>query len=299
MDQLVVETSGGCNRRCPGCLRQSYPTPNQSLPLLRTVRQRIGTSELMPENLFRKIFEEAAKLGFHGRVTLQFFNEPLLDERLEHLGRIVKGLLPYSPLLICSNADLMTPERAASLDGLFDQINIALYMPRQRQTKRELELLSWFKTTRLNFTKGDHVVTHHSASPDLEQVVAEVVDRPCTLYNRWLIVNWDGTVSHCCDDISGIFDLGNLKDLSMREVWFGSRNRELVRTLSRAGGRRSFDYCRCCPRLGGTERQGTRALLSAVLDRVKAVPLSWATRLRVHAGIASRAKTQESSGSVR
>lgn len=261
---LVVETAGACNRTCTSCLRQSYPRGGATLPLLRTVQHQVGASELMPEPLFERIVDEAAELAFRGLVTLQFFNEPLLDVRLGRLGRYVKEQLPGSPLWICSNADLLTEARAAELDGVFDQINVALYLPRHRQPQREQLLRSWFRTTRLKFTHGEHVVTHHSPGAALDRLVERVIERPCTQFNGMLIINWDGTVSHCCDDVAGDFALGNVHDLSISDVWFGARNLEIVAALSRPGGRREFAYCRSCPRRGHGDALGDAAKIRVV-----------------------------------
>ena len=260
-NHLIIETAGACNRTCGSCLRQTHPKREGTvIPLLRTVQHKPGRSELMPQELFVKIVGEAAELGFKGRVTLQFFNEPLLDERLVDLAEHVRVMLPQSPLWMCSNMDLMTKELAARLDGVLNRINVALYMPADKQSARERLLRSWFSKTNLFFTQGVHVVTHHSPSEQLSELISKVIDQTCRHYNRMLIVNWDGSISHCCEDVAAEFALGNLADMSVSDFWFGERNKHLVSTLSQPGGRREFDYCSSCPRegSGGLEARAAR-----------------------------------------
>lgn len=249
-NQLVIETIGSCNRTCPSCLRQSYPEArsSKSLPLLRTVETGVSQGVKLETEVFESLIDQSAALGFRGLVTLQFFNEPLLDDRLVDLGLYVRAKLPKSKRTFCSNGDLITPELAAEIDGVFHQINLSLYMPQAKQEARREWLRSLFKKTHLNFRHGIHFMTHFSPGPGLEEAVHAFQGQPCTLFDRWLIVNATGDVSYCCEDVNADFGLGNIKDTPVKEIWFGDRNRHLVRTLRHAGGRKKLPYCASCPR---------------------------------------------------
>ena len=100
-------------------------------------------------------------MGFGGTVCLQHYNEPLQDERLAAFGRAAKDVgFPY--VFTCTNADFMTEERAAELDGTFDELQIALYMKEPVKSKREAWLRTLFHKTRLTFTGGGFIPTHYS-----------------------------------------------------------------------------------------------------------------------------------------
>lgn len=264
-DTLFIETIGACNRTCTTCLRQTYPQKPGNLPLLRTIQHKPGMHpDLMDEDLFKSIIDQSVQLGFKGRITLQFFNEPLLDPRLESLASYAKEKLPTVPLWICTNADLLTEERAKNLDKLFSRLNIALYMPKNRQKKRQKVLRSWFSNATLNFTNGVHLLTHFSPSKHREAMIRKAINQPCTTFNPILIVNWDGTVSHCCDDLNGDFQLGNLQTTSIKDVWFGARNTEITSKLSSPGGRQNFEYCKNCPRVDDGSAIDQQAIIPIV-----------------------------------
>jgi len=44
---------------------------------------------------------------------------------------------------------------------------------------------------------------------------------PCRLPFTELLINWDGTVSLCCQDIEGEVIVGNVKKQSIKEIWQG------------------------------------------------------------------------------
>jgi hypothetical protein len=52
----------------------------------------------------------------------------------------------------------------------------------------------------------------------------------------------------CCEDMGGNFELGNVRDQCLRDLWFNARHQQLVRQLQRPGGRRGLAYCENCPR---------------------------------------------------
>lgn len=266
---LILETIGACNRTCTSCLRQSHPDSTKArLPLLRTVQHQVGYSpDIMSEDLFYSIIDQTKSLGFKGKITLQFFNEPLLDSRLETFAQHIRTALPDSQLWVCSNADLLTRSRALGMDGLFHRINVALYMPPSRQQTREAAIRSWFKKTEVNFTKGVHLVTHFSPSASLTDLIESASGQACTTFLDTFIVNWNGEVSYCCDDVKGEFQLGNLSKQSIHEIWYSEKNQSLNRDLSFPGGRLKYDFCKSCPRVDKGVRISNRAVISKVMAR--------------------------------
>ena len=247
---LEIETVGSCNRTCKTCLRQTYvnkenPTHYGRFP----VTSKVGEGMKMPTATFKGIIDQAVDMGFDNTVCLQHFNEPLLDERLAELGEYVKSRPEIKgPLSACSNMDLITEEKAKELDGLFDHFVVALYMPEEKQVEREKYLLNLFKKTRLDFTKGVHLITHYSPFNNRDEVIEERSKLPCTHYNPMLIIAYNGTILHCCDDYVGHFGLGNVNTMTLKEIWESKKHSDLVETLSKHGGRMHHPYCANCPR---------------------------------------------------
>lgn len=240
-DELNIETQSTCNRTCPTCLRQSYPHK----PAL--AERFVG--RIMPSELVHSLLDQAAKeLGFRGRVCMQHFNEPLQDARIAEFGRYAKRRGVFAGVYLNTNGDYLTAERAAELDGAYDWLNVALYGGNKAQ--RAAQYTDWFKTTRLTFTAGEHVVTHFSPFGNLQAEIAAVQLQPCEREAQMrCIIGYDGRMMLCCEDIGAEYDLGNAHDTPLHELWFGAWHTEILDTLRKPGGRLAYDYCRICPRI--------------------------------------------------
>jgi hypothetical protein len=249
--ELCIETVASCNRTCPTCLRNSYPDREAVAP-------RFGKQQRMPEDLFRKIIDDAVAMGFAGSVNLQHFNEPFQDPRIGKLAAYAKDTGQFSSVYMHSNGDLITQRKAAAVDGILDSITIALYdetggqpMAPAKAAERRAELESWFTRTRLTWTGGIHLVTHFSPYANLQAAIAENRGRPCTREVQLrMILDWRGEMLLCCEDIAGIWSLGNVADHTVSELWNSDRHQEILATLAETGGREAYSYCRACPRSG-------------------------------------------------
>jgi|GEM_PF-2162484 len=251
--ELFIETASGCTRVCPTCLRNTYPDRTR----LAARFEEPGTC--LPTQVVKRVIDEAIGLGFQGILTLQFYNEPMLDiKRVEEFGRYAKKRGRFEMVRIYSNGDLLDASTAAGLDGALDQIEVALYAPgpggRPRiegRAEREAEIRSWFDKTRVVFTGGAHAITHYSPISDPTSSVARNRVLSCTTnVQEMMLITHTGEMLLCCDDIGGEFKLGNVNDTPLGELWYSRKHQEIVDTLSRAGGRERYPYCFTCPRNG-------------------------------------------------
>ena len=249
---MEIETQGDCNRTCNTCLRQSYIHKDNVTHQGRfPVTTKIGQGTKMPTATFESIIDQTADMGFSGNICLQHYNEPLLDERLPELAQYVKDKVEsVRQVSACTNMDLITEETAEKLDGVMDQLQVALYMPREKQIKREKYILSLFKKTRIDFTQGVHIITHYSPFRNTKEAVESSQGRPCFMGNNSMMFAYDGTVLHCCDDYVGHFGLGNINTMTLKEIWESKKLRQLIEDLSVPGGRMKYSYCSTCPRSG-------------------------------------------------
>jgi MoaA/NifB/PqqE/SkfB family radical SAM enzyme len=238
--RLEIETCSSCNRTCASCLRNSYPDRSKVADWF--------TPNFMDQALVEKILRDAHAMDFRGSVCLQHYNEPLMDDRIAGFGRFALALGGFHEVFISTNADYITAERAADLDGAFTHLVIALYMDEPQKTEREQWLRSMFTRTKLRFTGGGHIPTHFSPDFDVAALAQAQVDDPCALPLRRLILNHRGDMLLCCEDLVGHFGLGNVRTQSVRELWHSERHRAIVKDLLVPGGRRGYAYCESCPR---------------------------------------------------
>jgi radical SAM protein with 4Fe4S-binding SPASM domain len=236
---LSIETSSDCNRTCGTCIRNSDPDRARVEPWFQ--------HNLMSWDLIRKIFDDARSMGFRHDLCLSFFNEPTMDPRLPEIVDLAITY-PFRNIFMHSNGDFMTPELAAQLDGKLTWIYFSLYCDDAAKTKRAAQLREWFTKTDVRFSNGMHGVTHFSPGVDLGSVLSQVRDLNCTEPQDRFIINHRGEMTMCCEDMGGNFELGNVRDQCLRDLWFNARHQQLVRQLQRPGGRRGLAYCENCPR---------------------------------------------------
>jgi radical SAM protein with 4Fe4S-binding SPASM domain len=248
--RLEIETSSSCNRYCGTCLRNTY-LPREG------VKSWFEDKKLSAGTVCR-IIDEAHDLGYRGDVNLQHYNEPLLDDRIVEFGRYVRN--KGRPVSICTNGDLITPDRAKALDAVFNSISIALYMDEERRKKRRDYLKCLFTKTKLSFTDGRHIPSHYGPQRTSEDLIRRYVNSRCYQPWRRMIINHKGEMLLCCEDMPGHFDLGNVFDNSVEELWFSKEHQDIMWALSKSDGRRRFTHCSVCPRYGGRRPQSLRGI---------------------------------------
>ena len=241
---LEIETQSRCNRRCEGCLRNSYPDK-------KAVESWFNVNYLPTEDIER-IMKQSLEIGFSGRVCLSHYDESLMDPRIADLGRMAKSL-GFSHVYIGSNSDFLTAEMARDLDGAFDEIVFALYVPESHYEKRAKWIQSLFKKTQPRIRRGSHIITHYSplAYNAYDAIIKTYQNNTCIWpATNSMIINHRGDMMMCCDDMPGHFDLGNIKDHTIEELWYGEKHQDYVMALSKPGGRAIHPHCMCCPRPG-------------------------------------------------
>ncbi len=248
-DQFELETSSFCNRTCSTCLRNSIPD--------RAAVSDWFNQTFLPLDTIHGLFEQLLDMGFDGHVCLQHYNEPLLDPRIIDIGRYVKGLRKFKSVYICTNADYINEGNAAELDGVFDVMNVSLYMDAEMQAIRMKYLNGLFSKTSLYYTQGIHIPTHNSPKFDVVQLSGRYIDHPCYEPPRRLIINHKGECLLCCTDMIGHFGLGNIKDYTLEELWFSDKHQQIIKDLQSAGGRRKYPHCVTCPQPCWSMIEGT------------------------------------------
>ena len=69
---------------------------------------------------------------------------------------------------------------------------------------------------------------------------------PCHRPLIRMIIRHDGEMCHCCEDTVGAFQLGNVHESSLEDLWYAPRHVQIVHDLV-AGHRAKYALCRNCP----------------------------------------------------
>ena len=82
---------------------------------------------------------------------------------------------------------------------------------------------------------------------------------PCHRPAVRMIVQYDGTMLNCCEDLTGAFALGNVYEKSLKDLWFSPGHSDLCRSLI-AGERARYALCAACPLPPTSKLPGGRPL---------------------------------------
>ena len=183
-------------------------------------------------------------MGYNGRLCLSFFNEPLLDKRIPEFADYSrrKGLKPY----LVTNGDFLSKDVASQLDGSLYRIVVSIYGPDPNNTRKK-NISSMFSKTPIKY-KGDHSVSHFMKIEDYKKCVERTSSCGCQEPSQKMIIKYNGDSAMCCEDVANNFDIGNIFNRSLSDIWFDKNRQYISNRLKKRGGRMLFKYCRSCPR---------------------------------------------------
>ena len=69
---------------------------------------------------------------------------------------------------------------------------------------------------------------------------------PCYRPSNQVVIDWKGDVVLCCNDFYANHTFGNVSNKPLLESWNHPTLDSMRSTLSRKGGRQSFDFCKEC-----------------------------------------------------
>jgi radical SAM protein with 4Fe4S-binding SPASM domain len=216
-------------------MRQTYPDQDR-------IHAWKGKGTQMPLPVIQRVLTELWDMGYRDAVGLNQYNEPLMDDRLPAIARFARSL-GFERVLVITNGDLLTPELATDLDGAVTQITVSGY---DRRDSFE-DVRGWFKKTHISLSGGQHRLSHYSPSPELKGAIERFRLQPCYRHSRNFIVNHQGDCLMCCEEIVPQFDIGNVYRQPLADIWYGKRRQQLIRDLSRPGGRLKHSHCSICP----------------------------------------------------
>lgn len=235
---VEIETINRCNGVCSFC-------PVNKKADIREFRK-------MDRELFIKIINELRELKFSGNLALHSNNEPFLDTRIEEFAGIVREALPEVYIYLYTNGTILTEERFLRIIPLLDELVIDNYNDEFEMIEpvRKIHELCMGqpeldKKVKIYLLKEDELrSTRGGQSPNNKSKKTLLL--PCFLPYVQLIVRPDGKVSLCCQDVYGVYTLGDISKQSIREIWYSENYVKVRETLRSKHGRGKMDVCRYC-----------------------------------------------------
>ncbi len=231
--EVAIETNTRCNRRCTYCPNAKFDRGTKNM--------------FMSEPVFYKIIDELREIKFDGRVVLSFYNEPLLDPRLEKLVSYIRKRLPKVSIVIFTNGDYLTKEKFHDLVGC----GATNFLVTQHGNNTGPKLKNFLNRLNANEKKyiTYQILTDNSfLSNRGGEVKVKNLDMKnkkwCYLPSDIVQVDYEGNVVLCCNDYHSSIKLGNLKNEKLINIWNKDNYRKLRKNLSK--GIFKLPVCRKC-----------------------------------------------------
>jgi len=249
-EKIFVETVSYCNNDCIFC------------PASREARVK-DPSHFMPEDLYMKILNELAGLSYSGSLAFHCNNEPLLDKRLVFWVKTARSLLKNNFFYLYSNGILINLELANQLfEAGLNRIIVDNYNNQHDLIPSVENLIN-----QASFLKGELIISYRhkdeylgnragessNARVFLKKPLKLICARPLTE----MVVGYNGVVPLCCADGLWKITLGNVRNTSLKDVWFSAKFKEIRESLLK-GDRSCTEICRVCDALNLASPKGIR-----------------------------------------
>ena len=232
--RVEIETNSRCNRGCGYCPVAVDPRPPYE----------------MPESVFVDLLGQVAEMGFRGRFSPHFFGEPLLDPRLPRLCGLVRERLPGATVVIYTNGDALTPDKARALLDAGVSLFIVTFEDGEsrafRETRAALPRLTLLR--RFVVRHFDRDVTRPFNRGGTVRFVREMRHTTCHAPAANIVIDAWGRLKLCANDYYGEEDWADLTKHRLRDVWARPEYVALRRALLRGDFQKPI--CRTCAGLG-------------------------------------------------
>ena len=233
---IEIEINHGCNKTCSYC-------PVSTL-------ERIEKGHMSLE-IYEEIISQLKDLNYEGRISYDFYNEPMLSPNLEKYVKMAKTALPKTNIELYSNGTLLSLERFQRLDTAgVDKFIITkhegagAFIFEETMTKlspQEMSKLQYRSFAELRLTNRGGVLPHVPHE-------REAVSLPCMIPSMMLTITVNGNVVPCFEDFYQKNQMGNIMEKKLKDIWL-SENYISFRKKLFFGKRAEFEACKSCSRL--------------------------------------------------
>ncbi len=201
----------------------------------------------MEPDLFRKVIDELSGLKWVGQIHPDFYNEPLLDQRLEGFIEYARAKLPGCVISIATNGDFLTIERYDKLVRAgVRSFAVSLHQKEELATIAELK-----KYRQEHGNEGVQLIYNSleyiGSRGGLIKLDGEA-GRPknCMFPLSLIYINCNGDVIFCCEDYLNTVKLGNIKNERLLDIWNKPYYRKLRNDLRKGVFKEAVcQACRC------------------------------------------------------
>jgi radical SAM protein with 4Fe4S-binding SPASM domain len=205
--------------------------------------------------VIRNILNELSCIGFVGRISFHFYNEPLLDERIPSIIKLTRKLIPRSRIVLYTNGDLLTLDLFRELIQYGCDLLLVTEQENAFHDFRWIEQLSLWERNYLfyqTYRNPEILYTNRGGLLPYIADVREPLHVPCTAPSTTCVITAKGSVVLCYEDYLERIVIGNIHNSTIEDIW-NSNSFHQLRTKLAFGDRTVTELCRKC---NNTENQG-------------------------------------------
>ena len=257
---VEIETVNRCNGACSFC------------PANKNIDSRPFAK--MSEDTFKKIIDELAELQFGGTVAYYSTNEPFMDNRIIDFIRYGASKVKNAEHIIFTNGTLLNKEKfQALIDSGLNYILIDNYNDELKLNPNIKEIYDEYKNKEfplkceIRYRLNDEVLNARGGVSPNGQKIKEPLNALCYFPFEQLIIRADASVSLCCIDSLQKCTVGNTKEQTLEEIWFGEKHFGYLNSI-RNNFRKDIEICRECDILTSKRDKIYKSISPQFLNRL-------------------------------
>jgi radical SAM protein with 4Fe4S-binding SPASM domain len=228
--EVDVETNSHCNRACSICPRSVSPKEEG----------------IMDIGLYKILISQLSSIGFKGRFSPVFYNEPLLDHRLPQLVDHAHRNLPDAEFIIYTNGSLLSSDKAKQLlDAGACGITVSQYEKNLPKDDAKVALGAlpsrYLKKIRYRIMTDDMTLSTRGGLVDVKNPIFKT---SCFQSSVTMTIDFKGNVLLCCNDYGAKHIFGNIGEKHVLDIWNSSDFKVLRKSLR--SGNFDIDLCKTC-----------------------------------------------------
>lgn len=223
--KVEFEMNANCNRKCHYCPNSKFSREKKKMPM----------------DIIYKLIEDLKRIDYCSIVSPHFYGEPLLDNRLIDIVRLLKSQLPRIDVLLYTNGDLLNLETYKDLSTA----GVDIFCVTSHEGKKPFMFLDWYNDNYPNITFRQ--MDFHSKLANRAGLVNIKNYTPitkCILSTSNLTVDVDGNILYCVNDYFSNYIMGNLKNEFLMDIW-NKPNYKDLRKHTRMG-QKNLQLCKDC-----------------------------------------------------
>ena len=238
-EYIEIETINRCNGKCSFC------------PV--NINQPQRKYAMMEDHLFYKIINELSDINYKGNIALFSNNEPFLDKRISDFCMITRKKVPKSKITLSTNGILLTKEKFDAIIPYIDSLIINNYSDDGVIQDSVRQLDKYIKSNKILRKKviidirkeNEELTTRGGQAPNMNKSIQLNRNMGCFYPFKQMVIRPTGKCSLCCNDALGVYDLGDVNHMSLKEIWYSAKYM-CVRKKMRRYGREGLKLCNKC-----------------------------------------------------